>query len=229
LRTAAFLTLTSLTFIATAYLTLELYKLPKSLAFPIVTIATVAVVTIWILIQHGISIFPSEADKRYAEQLKVYAHRNNEQRRIARETKAGLLASIARNPALEPLRRQIESGEIQSHDDLVYRSNPAELRTCPHLRPIEQKLRQAGCTVWLIHAWNHTPIPGTIFAAAVLHEFPDPLDYKAYESFDERSGPSYEARLSCTQCNSVIHCTHPSEAGPAALRLSNRLDGQAFY
>lgn len=217
MRTAAFLALCSLTFIATAYLTLEHYKLPKSIAFPIVTIATVGVVITWILIEHGISIFPTEADKRYADQLKVYAHRGNEQQRIAREIKAQLLTLIAHNRALEPYRRQVETGEIQSHEDFVYRSKPAELRTCSHLRPIEAKLRQARCTVWLIHAWDHTPIPGAIFAAAVLHDFPEPLVYKSAEWFDERSGPGYEASLSCAQCNSTIYCTHPNEAGAGTI------------
>ncbi len=221
MRTAAFLLLSSLTFIATAYLTLEHYNLFKSLAFVIVILTTVAFVTIWILIQHGIRIIPTEAEKRYADQLKVHAHRYNERQRIAHDIKAQLLAHIADKAALEPFRRQIETGEIQSHEDFVYRSNAADLRTCSHLRPIEARLRHAGCPVWLIHEWNHTPIPGTIFAAAVLHDFPEPLAYQTGESFDERSGPQYEASLACTQCNSVIHCTHPKAAGPGTVRYAN--------
>ncbi|MBL8177484.1 MAG: hypothetical protein JNK48_22600 [Bryobacterales bacterium] len=221
MRTAAFLLLSSLVFIATAYLTLEHYRLSKPIAFPIVTVTTVAFVAFWIVVQNGVTFLPTEEEKRYAERLKVYAHRGKEQKRIAGEIKAKLLAHVAGTPALARFRRQIESGEIQSADDLVYRSDAAELRTCSHLRPIEERLRQAGCTVWLIHAWNYTPIPGAIYAAAVLREFPAPLMYKADEYFDERSGPSYDASLSCSQCNSVIHCTHPDDAGAGTVRWAD--------
>ena len=220
MRNAYFVVLTLLVFIASCYLTLVRYPLPKRLAFVLVLFSTLGFMVLWFLSEYA-PFRSTPHDKRWAEQMEQYRYRVEEQARIGKELKRDLLAIIDAEPSLERFREQVESGFVQSREDLFYRSHQKELRTCPHLQPLEALLRRHGCNMWLNHEWNYTPIPGNITAIAVLdkQQFTPPVTYKEEEYFDERSGPYYQANVSCSQCNSTIHCTHPKDRGPGTLIL----------
>lgn len=212
MRTAAFLTLVTIVFSAACYLTLEYYKLTKPLAFGLVLATTIGFLVLYILIQY--KPFEGYADYKDDPAMRTYAYQQQERQRITKEQKQQLLAAIKANPALQSFRPQVESGHIQSMEDLAYRADPASRVTCSHLRPFEDQARKTGCVVWLIHAWNLTPVPGVIYADAVLAPLPplpEHMVYKEEDYWDERSGPYFAASLACTQCNSIIQCRHPRE------------------
>ncbi|MFN7936721.1 MAG: hypothetical protein U0R19_25605 [Bryobacteraceae bacterium] len=218
MRTVLLLTLVALAFASSFYVAIVRLRLTNAVGFPIVVIVTVGVAVLWVLWDSGLLRPSTEFEKRWAAQVEAHGYRQQEEKRIAADMMKRMKAEIRNNPALAPFLSQVESGEIRSIEDLTYRSNPSILVTCSHLRPIESKLRQAGCKMWLWHAWNYTTIPGTIFASALLQKFPAPLEYTEEEFYDERTPPYFSATLACPQCNSTIHCTHPNNTGPGTIR-----------
>jgi hypothetical protein len=197
------LTLVFVAFASSFYLAIVRMRLTNAVGYPIVVLVTVGVAVLWVLKDSGLLRPSTESEKRWAAQVENHGYREQERERIAADMKKQMKAEIRKNPALAPFLSEVESV------------------TCSHLRPIESKLRQSGCKMWLWHAWNHTPIPGTIFASAQLQRFPEPLEYKEEQFYDERTPPYFSATLECPQCNSTIHCTHPNNAGPGTVRWKN--------
>ncbi len=131
--------------------------------------------------------------------------------------RAARIALLAADPARRTYAALMEKGETWSDEQIVYDQDRQRLATCPHLRPIEQAMRQAGVRVRLIG-------PSAIMANCRIDRaglerrslLAGPAAYLEYVVPDRPPDVIPVAELRCQACASVITVLHPQESPPGA-------------
>ncbi|HSV16157.1 MAG TPA: hypothetical protein VLI90_17985 [Tepidisphaeraceae bacterium] len=100
-----------------------------------------------------------------------------------------------------------------------------QLKTCPHLQPIEQAILDAGAAIGAGMPSPYSGAGGTWYPVAVTFDEPSlrrRLNLPAFVQFAEYDGrvAGSDASFYCTQCKCALMGLHPNYAQPDTKRIA---------
>jgi hypothetical protein len=143
-----------------------------------------------------------------------------------REARQLRIAELEADP--NPERRKyaalVMKGEQWSDDQIAYNEDREATASCPHLRPIEHAIRQAGIPTRLVTApWKAgSTLYSKVRADCRIHVPELERRFTLSESFGYSEGYAPEhyqydnpwAGLTCRECKSSMELVHPEWPGP---------------